>query len=99
MKSSTPRQGRIAGWLKLHGATVTDLAAHLDVTASHTSRLCNSDTVPTATLAKMQSFTAPSGERIPRELLPAGQDKKRGPEKGWLDRLREQAASGQAARA
>jgi hypothetical protein len=96
MKTNLPRQGRIVGWLKMQGATLGDLADHLGVSVGHTSKICNSETAPTSIREKMESYRAPTGERIPVELLPIGKDRKRGPEKGWLDRLKAQAAAGQS---
>lgn len=92
MESSVPRQGRIVGWLRMQGAILNDLAEYLGVSLGHTSKLCNSETVPTAIRAKMESYVAPTGEKIPTFLLPKGVDRKRGPEKGWLDELRAKAA-------
>ncbi|TVM19172.1 hypothetical protein DPQ33_02095 [Oceanidesulfovibrio indonesiensis] len=92
MESNLPRQGRIVGWLRMHGAVLNDLAEHLGVSLGHTSKLCNSETVPTAIREKMETYEAPTGEKIPEFLLPEGVDRKRGPEKGWLDELRAKAA-------
>jgi len=91
MKTNLPRQGRIVGWLKMQGATLGDLADHLGVSVGHASKICNSETAPTPIREKMESYRAPTGERIPVELLPIGKDRKPGPEKGWLDRLKAQA--------
>lgn len=92
MESRHPRQGRIVRWLQDHGATLSALAAHMGISLGHASKVCKSATVPTSIRAKMESFETPTGERIPRDLLPAGVDRKPGPEKGWLDDLRAKAA-------
>ncbi|QJT10211.1 hypothetical protein [Oceanidesulfovibrio marinus] len=76
----------------MQGAVLNDLAEHLGVSLGHTSKLCNSETVPTAIRAKLETYEAPTGEHIPDFLLPDGVDRKRGPEKGWLDELRAKAA-------
>jgi len=91
MEPKDPRQGRIAGWLKMSGASVKDLAAHLGLSPAQTSRHCNAEEVPVAVLEGMRNYRAPGGQRIPESYLPAGRDKKPGPPKGWLQQRIEQA--------
>ena len=79
------RQGRIAGWLKQHGATVSALAAHCGLSAGTMSAHCNSVTVPVAVLERMKSFTTPDGYFIPASYLPEGVDRKPGPRPGWIE--------------
>nr|WP_287412794.1 hypothetical protein [Pseudodesulfovibrio sp.] len=98
--TTSSRQGRIAGWLKMNQSSVKELAGHLSLSVAHTSRLCNAGEVPTDVLLSMKSFVTPTGKHIPLNLLPSGRDKKPGPAPGWLDRkLAEarQAASSDAA--
>ena len=84
--SKFPRQGRIAGWLKMSQSSVAELANHCGKSNSAMSRLCNAEEVPTDVLAAMASFKTSSGTRLPSEYLPVGRDKKPGPQPGWIER-------------
>ncbi|XPV75546.1 MAG: hypothetical protein ACNI27_13000 [Desulfovibrio sp.] len=85
MEHEAPRQGRIAGWLKMNQSSIVSLAAHCGKSKGTMSRHCNAAEVPTDVLAAMKSFVAATGKTIPIKYLPVGKDKKRGPKKGWLD--------------
>jgi hypothetical protein len=84
--SQTPRQGRIAGWLKMNQSSVRKLAVHCGLSDGAMSRHCNAEEVPTDVLACMLTFVAPTGKHIPPQYLPVGVDKKPGPAKGWLEK-------------
>lgn len=97
MESQAPRQGVIAGWLKMHQSSVTELAAHCGKNKGTMSRLCNAAEVPTDVLESMKSFRTKADKSIPVEYLPTGKNKKPGPKKGWVDRLLAESSAGVSA--
>lgn len=75
----------------MNGSSILALAEHLSLSPAMTSRHCNAAEVPTAVLAGMKTFAAPTGKHIPMAHLPVGKDKKPGPKRGWFEERLEQA--------
>ncbi|NDV20981.1 hypothetical protein GO013_16335 [Pseudodesulfovibrio sp. JC047] len=84
--STSLRQGRISGWLKMNQSSIKELADSCGKSIGAMSRYCNASGVPTKVRAAMQAFETSSGKHIPILYLPEGRDKKPGPKKGWIDR-------------
>ncbi len=67
------RQARLRAYLALYGIAVSDVARHMGLTKSTASKILAGDSAPSHRVEQLVELG------IPRRLLPAPEDKKRGP--------------------